>query len=122
MSSVTDTNAKMLFDEDGDFVRYDLPETAPLSIRHKFVDRPGPNGRFDVVDELVYVVEWPGGIWAEMFTCPRGCEHLVRGFVGQPNIARLQMAVEAKGRDADAAIARIADDLEAEAEREGVAA
>lgn len=65
MTTVLDTNAKDIRGADGNFAGYDLPDADPVSIETKWLRKWGRE------DELVYVVTWDNGIWAEMFSIPR---------------------------------------------------
>jgi len=70
MTSILSTNAKPLFDADGDFMGYDLPDADPVSVDYRWIKKWGCD------DELVYRVEWADGTWAELFSLPNKWNHL----------------------------------------------
>ena len=60
--TITTTTAPMLFDADGDFSGYAIPDCDPVSIDTKWVTKWGCE------DDLLYVVRWADGTVAEMFS------------------------------------------------------
>src|SRR5690242_14506302 len=64
MSAILQTNARMIIDRDGDISGYDLPDEPPVYIDTKWLTKWGRE------DELVYVVKWANGTWADMFSIP----------------------------------------------------
>jgi hypothetical protein len=68
--SILTTNAPMLFDADGDFAGYAIPDCDPVSINTKWVTKWGKD------DELVWAVTWANGIVADMFDLPRRWDHI----------------------------------------------
>src|SRR6185503_20646445 len=85
--TITSTTAPMLFDADGDFSGYAIPDCDPVSIDTKWVTKWGCE------DELVYVVRWADGTVAEMvsFANPRWHEIFVAGIVerSRANLCKL---------------------------------
>ena len=75
--TITSTTAPMLFDADGDFSGYAIPDCDPVSIDTKWVTKWGCE------DDLLYVVRWADGTVAEMvsFANPRWHEIFVAGIV-----------------------------------------
>jgi hypothetical protein len=64
MSTILNTNAPLITAPNGDLSGYALPASDPVDIDTKWITKCGRE------DELVYVVTWADGTWADMFSLP----------------------------------------------------
>lgn len=99
MSTILNTNAAALSDEHGAMIGYAVPASDPVSIDTKWITKWGRE------DELVYVVKWADGTYAECFSLSNGWHDIY--------LRCVRARQEAGLAKLDAALARAAEPLSA---------
>ena len=86
--SIIDTSAKLAYDADGDPIGYALPDVDPISISIEWTKsyRTRP---FEDNDDYFYLVTWPCGTWAKMFTISNEWQAIVRHTIERERKERL---------------------------------